>query len=225
MKKILTVAILTLCGAGIPVQRIHGQIPIVEIIREGITKVIVAVDLKIQRLQNETIWLQNAQKTLENELSKGKLEEISGWVERQRILYEDYFEELWRVKAALTYYHRVRGIIEQQLQIVQEYKSAWALLRQDKNFTPQERDHMFRVYSGMLEESGKSIDQLLLVINAFATQMTDAGRLEIIDTASQTMEQTLMNLREFTDQSRMISLQRAAARGEIEYAKKLYGPQ
>ena len=41
-----------------------AQDPITLIIKEGITKVIVAVDLKIQRLQNETIWLQNAQKTL-----------------------------------------------------------------------------------------------------------------------------------------------------------------
>jgi hypothetical protein len=222
MKKIFLVAILTLFCAGIPALRAHGQLAILEIIREGVTKVIVAVDLKIQRLQNETIWLQNAQKTLENELSKLKLQEISEWTERQRKLYDDYFEELRQVKAALANYHRIKRIIEQQVRMVIEYKAAWTRLRQDKNFTPQERDHMFRVYAGMLDESGKTIDHVLLVVNAFSTQMSDAKRLEIIDAASQNMEQTLVHLRQFGNQSRMISLQRAAARGEIEYVKKLY---
>src|ERR1700691_3659973 len=53
---------------------------IIAVIKEGITKVIKAVDLKIQRLQTQTIWLQNAQKEIENVMSKVKLDEISGWV-------------------------------------------------------------------------------------------------------------------------------------------------
>jgi hypothetical protein len=112
-----------------------AQIPIADVIKDGIKKVIIAVDLKIQRLQNKTIWLQNAQKTLENQMSKLKLDEISDWVERQRKLYEDYFNELWKVKTALTYYQRVKEILQRQVQIVGEYKAAWALFRQDKNFT------------------------------------------------------------------------------------------
>ncbi len=36
-----------------------AQIAVVEVIKAGVKKVIKAVDLKIQRLQNETIWLQN----------------------------------------------------------------------------------------------------------------------------------------------------------------------
>lgn len=223
MKKIFIVALLSLLGAGLPSAKAHCQLAILEVIREGITKVIVAVDLKIQRLQNETIWLQNAQKTLENELSRLKLDQIAGWVEKQRTLYDDYFQELWRVKAALTYYERVKRIIEQQVQVINEYKSAWALLRQDKNFTPEELEHMKRVYTGMLLESGKTIDGLQLVVNAFVTQMSDAKRLQIIDAAAESIEHIGMNLKEFTHQSKMISLQRAAARGEIEYAKKLYG--
>src|SRR5688500_12874179 len=79
----------------------RAQDPITEVIKAGIRKAIRAVDLKIQRLQNATIWLQNAQKTLENTMSKLKLDEISDWVERQRKLYADYFDELWRVKSAI----------------------------------------------------------------------------------------------------------------------------
>src|SRR5688572_15361869 len=88
-----------------------AQIPVLEIIKQGVKKVIIAVDLKIQRLQNKTIWLQNAQKTLENKLSKLKLTEISDWANKQKELYANYFDELWKVKTAIVNYQRVRRII------------------------------------------------------------------------------------------------------------------
>lgn len=201
----------------------HAQFPIAEIIKAGIKKVIVAVDLKIQKLQNKTIWLQNAQKTLENVLSKTKLTEISGWVEKQRKLYADYFQELKKVKHALSYYHRIRDIIEDQVAMVKEYKAAWALFRQDRNFTAAELEYMSEVYTGMLGESVKAIDQLLMVVNAFTTQMSDAARMQIINTAADEMEKGFMDLKEFNNQNKFLSLQRAATRGEIEYIKKLYG--
>ena len=153
MKKIIVVLALLISVNS------NAQIPILEIIKAGIKKVIVAVDLKIQRLQNKTIWLQNAQKTLENAMSKTKLTEISSWVEKQRKLYDDYFQELWKIKSALTYYHRVKDIIENQVAMVNEYKSAWTVFRQDKNFTAEELEYMFTVYTGMMDESLKSLDQ------------------------------------------------------------------
>lgn len=223
MKKLLAIVGLSLCCMLMPVQKSQAQIPILEIIKAAVKKVIIAVDLQVQRLQNKTIWLQNAQKTLENTMSKMHLDDISGWVEKQRKLYADYFEELRKVKTALTYYQRVKDIIEQQVQIVREYQAAWALFRQDRNFTPEELDYMFEVYVGMMGESGRNIDQLFLVVNAFVTQMSDAKRLEIIDGVSASVEQTLMDLKEFDEENKMISLQRAVEQGEIDYVKKLYG--
>jgi hypothetical protein len=203
--------------------RSQAQIPVLEIIKAGVTKAIKAVDLKIQRLQNKTIGLQNAQKTLENTMSKLKLTEISDWVEKQRKLYDNYFHELWRVKAALAHYTRVKQIIDRQIGMVNEYRAAWSLFRQDKNFTSQELDYIYTIYTGMFEESLKSIDQLFLVINAFVTQMSDAKRLEIINTVADNLEQNIMDLKQFNNQNKMISLQRATAKGEIETVKRLYG--
>jgi len=223
MKKILAIVGLSLCCMFLPIQKTEAQIPILEIIRQGIKKVIIAVDLKIQRLQNKTIWLQNAQKTIENTMSKLRLDEIGDWVEKQRKLYADYFDELHKVKMVLTYYQRVKDIVEQQVQIVNEFRTAWALFKQDKNFTSDELDYMFGVYTGMMDESGKNIDQLFLVINAFVTQMSDAKRLEIINSVAGNVQQNLMDLKEFNEQNKMISLQRANEQGDIENVKKLYG--
>jgi hypothetical protein len=223
MKRLLAMLGLMCCCMFLPMQQTKAQIPIVEIIKAAIVKVIKAADLQIQRLQNKTIWLQNAQKTLENKMSQLKLDEIKDWVQKQKKLYEDYYQELWKVKSALAYYKRVKDIIEQQVAMVNEYKGAWALFKQDKNFTKEEIDYMYNIYSGMMDESLKNIDQLFMVVNAFATQMTDAKRLEIINTVADNVEQQYLDLKEFNNQNKMLSLQRASELGEIEYVKRLYG--
>jgi hypothetical protein len=109
------------------------------------------------------------------------------------------------------------------MQMVNEYKAAWALFRQDKNFTKEELDYMYSIYTGMMDESLKGIDQLFLVVNAFATQMSDAKRLEIINAVSNNLEQQFVDVRDFNNQNKMLSLQRSAEKGEIEYVKRLYG--
>jgi hypothetical protein len=224
MKKICLICLLMATCTLMPSQQTKAQ-AIVEIIKQGIKKVIVAVDLKIQRLQNKTIWLQNAQKTLENVMSKAKLTEISDWVEKQRVLYADYFDELWKIKAAIAYYHRVKEIIERQVRLVQEYKTAWGQFRQDDHFTADELDYMQQVYIGIFEESLKNLDQLSLVVNAFKTQMSDGKRLEIINAVADQMETNYSDLREFNTQNKLMSLQRASEKGDLELVKRLYGIQ
>ncbi len=205
------------------VQQVKAQIPILDIIKAAVKKVIRAADLKIQRLQNKTIWLQNAQKTLENKMSKLKLTEISDWSKKQKELYAKYFDELWKVKNTISSYQEVRNIIKKQIQLVQEYSKAFNLAKQDKNFTPEEIAYMQQVYTGILDESLKNIDQVQLVINAFATQMSDAKRLDIIHTAGYNIDQNLTDLRQFNQQNIKISLQRSKEKNDINVVKKLYG--
>lgn len=223
MKKILAIVGIILLTSIAPVQQTQAQIPILDIIKAAVKKVIKAVDLKIQRLQNKTIWLQNAQKTLENQMSKLKLKEIGDWANKQKELYAKYFDELSKVKNAISTYQAVRDIISKQSQLVKEYSRAFNLSRQDKNFTQQEIDYMQQVYGGILDESLKSIEQVQMVITAFATQMTDAKRLVIINSASDNIEQNLTDLRQFNQQNIRISLQRSKERNDIDVVKKLYG--
>lgn len=206
-----------------PAKEINAQIAVLEVIKAGVKKVIKAVDLKIQRMQNETIWLQNAQKVLENQLSKLKLEEIAGWTERQKELYAGYFEELWKIKAAISYYQRIRDMTTLQLALVDEYNRAWKLIRLDERFTLKELDYMEKVYSRILNASLKNMDQILLVVNAFNTRMSDAARLKIINDAAAGIEQNYADLKLFNNQNRMLSLQRAKSSAETSAVKRLYG--
>lgn len=223
MKRFLLSIGILLMVSIVPSKSMNAQDPIALIIKQAVVKVIKAVDLKIQRLQNETIWLQNAQKVIENTMSKVKLDEITIWVEKQRTLYKDYFDELWRVKGILSYYHRIKEVTEKQIRLVEEYKRAYALFKQDKHFTPDELAYIGQVYTGILNESMKNIDQLFLVINSFSMQMTDAKRLEIINNAADGTETAYNDLKAFNQQNILLSVQRAKDAKEVEAVKQLYG--
>jgi flagellar biosynthesis/type III secretory pathway chaperone len=218
--RILILVMIQLMGMQ---KKMQAQIPVLEIIKAGITKVIKAVDLKVQRLQNQTIWLQNAEKVLENEMSKLKLGEITGWVNKQKELYANYFDELSKVRAVISGYQAVRDVINGQRQLVKEYATVFKLSKKDKNFTPEEIDYMGQVYAGILEQSLKSLEQLGLAINAFTTQMTDAKRMVIIHSAADDIEKRLTDLRQFNQQNIRISLQRAKQQNDVDAVRKLYG--
>ena len=224
MKKILVTGIVIMMIVT-PQKNLQAQTGILEIIKAGVKKVILAVDLKIQRLQNKTIWMQNAQKVLENAMSEMKLTQIGEWVEKQKTLYADYFDELWKVKNAISTYQRVKDIIQKQVQLVNEYSKAFSLSRQDKNFTSDEVDYMHQVYTGILDESVKNIEQVQMVITAFATRISDGKRLEIINKASDDIDQNLSDLRQFNQENIKTSLQRAKDKNDVDVVKKLYGIQ
>jgi hypothetical protein len=222
MKKIIIILVL-MFGTLAPVSQASAQIVIIDIIKAGIKKVIKAVDLQIQRQQNKIIWLQNAQKVLENAMSKLKLTEISEWTDKQKELYKNYFDELKKVKSIIAYYQRIREITIKQERIVAEYKRAWATVKTDKHFSAEEIRYMGNVYTGILEESLKNLDEVFLVINSFRTEMTDAKRLEIINKAAEKIGQNYNDLKRFNADNAMLSIQRAKSQQEIELSKALYG--
>ena len=201
----------------------NAQIPIIDAAKAAIKKVIKAIDLKIQRQQNKVIWLQNAQKTLENAMSKAKLDDISDWTQKQRDIYKEYFEELGKVKTVISYYQKIRDITQQQTKLVEAYNRAWKLLRNDKHFTVKEIEYMGKVYTGILGETVKNIDQMLMVANSFKTQMTDAKRMEIIASAAEKTEQNYTDLLIFNNQNAMLSLKRAKSEQDIDMVKTMYG--
>jgi len=193
------------------------------VVKEAIKKVIKAIDIKVQQLQNKTISLQNAQKQIENTISKTKLKEISDWARKQKELYQKYYEELLKVKNTIALFQKVRRIIQRQEQIVDEYSHAFALFKQDSHFTPEEIRYMAGVYSGIMEESLRNIHELTLVINSFSTQMGDGKRLELIDKIAMKIEGNLSTLRHFNGQNIGISLQRSINEDDMQHVKILYG--
>ena len=82
---------------------------------------------------------------------------------------------------------------------------------------------MQKVYSGILDESMKNIDQIFLILDSFTTQMSDAKRLELIDKAADRVDTNCSDLKQFNNQNYLLSIQRARDENEISTLKRYYG--
>ncbi len=221
MKRILGLLLFTGCLSAAPTMRSQAQL--IDLIQQALIAAIKAADVAVQQVQNYTLDLQNAQKAIENDLSQLNLGEIGDWEKQTKDIYSEYFDELKKVKTAITYFQEITGIIAQQSQLVAEYKQAFTLIKKDNHFSASEVTYMGNVYSGIIAESVKSLDQIVLVLTNFSLQMTDAARLKIIKQASTDIERDTGDLRNFNNQNAQISLQRSKTLQEINAVKSLYG--
>lgn len=204
-------------------EKASAQIPIVSIISSAIKKVIVALDLQVQRLQNKTIVLQNAEANLENSMSLGNLNDINSWLTKEKSLYSEYYKELQTVKQAITDYDEVKQAVTQQEELVKEYKSAYSLFHQDKHFSATELSNMATIYNGILQESARNLSEVVLAVTNLSTQMSDAERLATVHKANAGLQRNLNDLRQFNNNTMGLSLQRAQNEQDAETVKKLYG--
>jgi hypothetical protein len=207
----------------LPEQKVSAQFVISTVLNETVGKVIRAIDLEVQKAQNQTIWLQNAQKTIENQLNQMKLSQIAGVGQQQTNLFTQYYNDLFTVKTILTDYEQVRNITLEQEALVKEYESAWALTQQDKHFSASELQYISTVYSGILKASVNNLDQLMNLVNSFKTQMSDGKRMDLIKKTSKSVDQIYSDLKMFNNENIMLSLQRAQDENDIQATKNLYG--
>lgn len=221
--KLLVALLCTLAFLLAPQGRASAQL--LDIIDEAVKAALEAADLRLQRLQTETLWLQNTQKALENSMAGDLLDDITGWVQQQDDLYGEYYNELWQVKSFFTAYSRTRALIDRQAQLVKDYQQATAAARNDPHLSAAELTHILSVYSGILDAGIRNTGRLAAVFTAFATQMDDAGRLQIIDETAADIDRNYTALRAYTQENRLLSLQRARDQADIQTIRSLYGLQ
>lgn len=138
-------------------------------------------------------------------------------------LHRSFLDGLLKVSPAVKNYRKVAAIIEAQMKILSEYKTAMRRFRLYGSFTPQEIDYMQKVYSNLLRESLKSLETLSMIISPGVLRMSDEERLKQVDLVYQDLMDKLTFLRHFTTQCSLLSLQRRADERDINLSKKIFG--
>lgn len=198
-----------------------AALPIAEIIRQGIKRVIIATDLSVQRLQNETILLQQVQKTLENRLNAEKLGEISSWGEKQRALFDQYYKGFRTVKEVISGIQEVRDILGMQQQMLNSYRNAWNILLNSGQLQPKEVEQLSKVYAGMLAASVKDTEKLILLLKNDLSHFDDASRLEMVHSIGESIRAQHMDLVRFNTANLMLVRQREAAKRDWKLQKHI----
>jgi len=140
-------------------------------------------------------------------------------------LHEAFLDGLMIVSPAVRNYPRVQDIINDQAELVSEYRSASNTFKQDKQVTPDEIGYMMDVYNNLISQSLTHINELTLVMGDNQLRMSDEERLRSIDRIYAAGHDELTYLRQFNDHAKSIALQRAQNANDQQTIKKLYGIQ
>jgi DNA repair ATPase RecN len=138
-------------------------------------------------------------------------------------LHKTFLDGLLQVNPAVKRYKRIADIINYQLRIVKEYKAAFNQFKDDKQFTIQEIDYLGKVYKNIFEQSLKSLDELAMIITAGKLRMSDDERLQAIDKIYSSVEDLFSFLKDFNNNTAILSLQRKSEQAEIKMSRRING--
>ena len=138
-------------------------------------------------------------------------------------LHKTFLDGLMEVSPAIKKYKRIADIINYQLRIAKEYKIALNRFKGEKQLTVEEIEFIGKVYKNLFNESLQSLDELMMVITSGKLRMSDDERLQAIDKIYLSVEDQYSFLKDFTNSTAMLSLQRKSEQVQIEMSRRLNG--
>lgn len=138
-------------------------------------------------------------------------------------LHKTFLDALMEVSPTVKNYKRVADIINYQVILVKEYKSAFNRFKRDNNFNEQELAYLGRVYENLFKQSLNNLDDLVTIITANKLRMSDDERLKAIDKIFADMQDKLLFLRHFNNTTTVLAVQRAKERNDANTMRLIYG--
>jgi hypothetical protein len=199
------------------------QDPITLIIKEGIRRVIKAMDLVFQRLQQVQLQIQSSLEYAKNVMSKAKLTEVNELVAEKKEIFDKYYQELWTVKSKIDQVRAIKDAIVTQGIMIENFTKIFSKFSGDSYLNEKELQIIYNIYNGMLEKNVNSISDLTVLIKDFSVKMQDGDRLILIKEKLEEIKDVSGDFNEFTDDVITMSLSRVTEVREINEMKMYYG--
>ncbi len=217
MKKMILLLAFCFCVSA------SADAQVIFIIKYITSKIIRAIDLKVQQLQNEAINLTVLQKQLENNFSQSSLSQIASWEQKQKDLYSGYFDELKNVKQSLAFTSRISEVMQKQKQVVTDTKRAIQLIYADSHFSSAEAAQFNKVCETLLNSSASNLSQMLQMVTAGQFTMGDGERLSGLMQIADEVDSQATKLNGCLQKVRDLAIAREQDAAEIQNIKRLYG--
>ena len=154
-------------------------------------------------------------------LSQG-YDRIKGIAEGNYKLHQVFLNGLFAVNPPVRDYKRIPTIIKYQALLMKEYKRAYTRFRDDANFTASELRYLESVYTYLVKQSVRNLDELAMIVTASKLRMTDEERFKAIDRIFLDMENKLSFLRYFNNTTQMLAMQRGREKSDFNAIQSLY---
>lgn len=209
MKKIVVLFCLLAAFTGLPVQNAAAQ-----------TTEVTQLLLNIEKLRQFRQILKQMKQGYD--ILTGGYNTVINIAQGNFKIHKAFLDGLLAVSPAVKNYQRVAGIIDYQIMLVKEYRAAMSRFRQDGSFSEEELAYIDGVYDNLLKQSLRNLDELAGVITAGKMRMSDDERLKAIDRIFEDMENKLVFLRHFSNNTSVLSLQRAKEKSDVKTIQDIY---
>ncbi|KQW99481.1 hypothetical protein [Flavobacterium sp. Root420] len=156
------------------------------------------------------------------QILSGGYKTVKDMAEGNFSLHKAFLDALLQVSPVVRNYKRVGDIISLQILLVRESKTALDGFAKSNRFTQKELGYLERVYGNLLKQSLANLDELTLIVTADRLRMSDDERLAAIDRIYADMQDKVLFLQNFNDQSNMLALQRSKETNDVEKGRALH---
>lgn len=210
MKKVLLVLLLSVAGMLATTTRVQAQSAEITQLLLDIEKLATLKNILSDMKKGYEI-LTNGYNTVKN-ISQGNFS-----------LHQLFLDGLLVVNPDIASYSHVSDIISDEAQILRDYKSSMSYFKASGGFSLQEIDQMAGSFDAVVKDAGRVLDELTLLVTSSKLRMSDDERLAGIDRLYGDIEKQVGFVRGYTDQLKLLTIQRIQSGEDLRMMQRLHG--
>ena len=175
----------------------------------------------IQQIAALQVYIGYAQKGYQ--IAKEGLTTIGSFTRGEFNLHGDYFNSLKTVNPQIRKYAKVADIIALQVKIVQNYNSTYREINSSNVFSNDELNYIRSVFTNLLDDCEKTLDELIAVTTDGKLEMKDDERIATIDKLYLDMQDKFMFSRSFGNYAALLAASRIKEQTDIQTSHALQG--
>lgn len=156
-------------------------------------------------------------------IAKEGLTTIGGFTRGEFILHTDYFNSLKSVNPEIKRYARVADIVALQLKIVQNYNRTYRRLNGSDALSNDELAYIRRVFSRLLDDCDKTLDELITITTDGKMEMKDDERMKRIDMLYLDMQDKFTFSQSFSNDAVSLAASRLKEKIDVRTSRVLHG--
>ncbi|WP_230978933.1 hypothetical protein [Flavobacterium supellecticarium] len=134
-------------------------------------------------------------------------------------IHGDYFESLKLVNPKIRTHPKVSTIMQLQRRIINRYNISRGELLFNDVLSDEEKRSINEVYSRLITDCEKTLDELISVITDHKLEMKDEERIERIDKIHQDMQEKFMFCESFSAENKLLAIARLKEKREVERSR------
>ncbi|HRO41749.1 MAG TPA: hypothetical protein PLY79_10310 [Ferruginibacter sp.] len=156
-------------------------------------------------------------------IAKEGLNTIGGFTKGEFNLHTDYLNSLKSVNPEVRRYVKVAEIIALQVKIIQNYNRTYRQLNSSDAFSEDELAYIGRVYSRLLDDCDKTLDELITITTDGKLEMKDDERIERIDKLYLDMQDKFTFSQSFSNDAKSLAASRLNDKSDVQTSRVLQG--